>query len=259
VSRVPKPKDQNGQLIPNAPDLSVVPCDCVLLRGAAVVNEAMLTGESTPKMKEPIKAPAGETLDLVAHRRAMLFAGTTVLQSSPASESSWMAPDGGAVAYVLRTGFETSQGKLLRMILFGTERITANTWEAFRFILMLLAFALVASGYVLMNGLEDESRSRWKLFLNCTMIITSVVPPELPMELSLAVNTSLVNLSRDGIFCTEPHRIPLAGKVQICCFDKTGTLTRSNLRLVGLAGALDASLKPADLQQARRRHRRRRR
>ena len=47
-------------------------------------------------------------------------------------------------------------------------------------------------------GIERDMKKS-KLLLDCILIITSVVPPELPMELSLAVNTSLVALSKYGM------------------------------------------------------------
>ncbi len=96
-------------------------------------------------------------------------------------------------------------------MIFSTERVSANTFEAFLFIAFLLIFAIAASAYVWIKG-ELHVRLEWcltyiglergmakgKLLLDCVLIITSVVPPELPMELSLAVNASLVALQKYG-------------------------------------------------------------
>ena len=85
-----------------------------------------------------------------------------------------------------------------------------------------------------MKGIE-RGLKKSKLLLDCVMIITSVVPAELPMELSLAVNASLVALQNYAIFCTEPFRTSPAGRGVVYCFDKTGTITAENL-VNGVAG-----------------------
>ena len=80
----------------------------------------------------------------------------------------------------------------MRTILFSTERVTIESKETYFYLLILLCFALVASYYVLNEDLKDQDRSRYKLMLRCILIITNVVPPELPMELSMAVNYSII-------------------------------------------------------------------
>ena len=227
---------------------SGVACDILLVEGSAIVNEAMLSGESTPLLKDSIQLRPGD--DLIEpdglDKNSFVHGGTKVLQITHPSVNGGeilkniasgvtMPPDNGALGVVVKTGFETSQGSLVRTMIYSTERVSANNVEALLFILFLLIFALAASWYVWQDGVSKD-RKRSKLLLDCVLIITSVVPPELPMELSLAVNTSLAALSKFAIFCTEPFRIPYAGRVDVACFDKTGTLTGEDLVVDGIAG-----------------------
>lgn len=217
---------------------SALPCDLLLLDGTAIVNEAMLSGESTPLLKESIKLrPSDEfLLPEGLDKNSLLHGGTMALQvTKPENPQVPLAPDNGALAYVCKTGFETSQGSLVRMMIFSSERVSVGNKEALFFILFLLVFAIAASWYVWVEGTR-MGRVQSKLILDCIIVITSVVPPELPMELTMAVNSSLAALQKYFIYCTEPFRIPLAGRLDVCCFDKTGTLTAEDLVFEGLAG-----------------------
>ena len=95
------------------PALTVFPADMFLLSGDAIVNESMLTGESVPISKSPIK-----DVDLLKWReslavsteiaKALLYAGTRVVRvrGAMATDGSTSGP---ALALVIRTGLIISE------------------------------------------------------------------------------------------------------------------------------------------------------
>lgn len=105
-------------------------------------------------------------------------------------------PDGGCACFVLRTGFTSAQGKLVRMIEGSQEKVKGHEVETALLLLLLFVFACASSGYVLKKGMENQDRSQYELLLHCILIITSVIPPELPMQTALAVNNSLMTLMK---------------------------------------------------------------
>jgi high-affinity K+ transport system ATPase subunit B len=66
---------------------ATVPADILLVDGSCIVNEAMLSGESTPLLKESVQLLDGsESLDVdETHKNTVLFSGTKILQSSNSS------------------------------------------------------------------------------------------------------------------------------------------------------------------------------
>lgn len=190
-----------------------IPCDLMIVDGSCAVNEAMLSGESVPLFKE--EAPSSdEVLSLQSHKNSILFAGTNLEKVySPLT------------CLVLRTAFDTEQGVLISKML-SSEDIKYDP-EAFKFIILLTAISLINSAFTY----KYSSKSGYPLFIDLIILFTNSIPFELPMEMGMSVQSAVKNLMGKKIFCLEPFRITLAGKVDVCCFDKTGTLTDTKLEV----------------------------
>ncbi|XP_049658892.1 probable cation-transporting ATPase 13A4 isoform X5 [Accipiter gentilis] len=209
---------------------TLLPCDAILISGQCIVNESMLTGESIPVTKthlpqadnfKPWRMHCAED-----YKKHVLFCGTEVIQTK--------ADDTGVVkAVVLRTGFNTAKGDLVRSILYPKPMNFKLYRDALRFLMCLIAFAAIGMIYTVcvfaLNG--EEAGEVVKKSLD---VITIAVPPALPAALTTGIIYTQRRLKKKGIFCISPQRINVCGQLNLICFDKTGTLTEDGLDLWGL-------------------------
>eukprot|EP00698_Gefionella_okellyi_P002841 TRINITY_DN12710_c0_g1_i1.p1 TRINITY_DN12710_c0_g1~~TRINITY_DN12710_c0_g1_i1.p1 ORF type:complete len:1132 (-),score=273.59 TRINITY_DN12710_c0_g1_i1:2313-5708(-) len=211
----------------------ILPCDAVLLQGATVVNEAMLTGESVPVLKNALNKMDTSTVYLPASdKRYTLFCGTQVLQTRCSDASL-------TKALVIRTGYDTAKGKLVRSILFPKPHQFSFYRDSFRFIGGLFGIGLIGMIFSVVY-LEKSGADVVTIIQRVGDLLTIIVPPALPACMTIGISFALSRLKTHGIFCIAPTRINVSGNLHVFCFDKTGTLTEDGLDLVGIQPALNS-------------------
>ena len=225
--------------------LSVFPCDALLLSGDAIVNESMLTGESVPVSKIPVKDESLRALsretkqgssevnsDMAKH---YLFSGTKIIRVRAGAKPPWAPKSESpvALAMVTRIGFDTTKGALIRSMLFPKPMGFKFYRDSMHFIGVLAIIAGVGFGISAIQFIRMGIA--WQtILLRALDLITIVVPPALPATLTIGTTFAIDRLRKSSIFCISPNRVNIAGKVNVLCFDKTGTLTEDGLDVLGV-------------------------
>ncbi|KAJ3101540.1 hypothetical protein HDU97_001289 [Phlyctochytrium planicorne] len=234
--------------------LPILPCDAILVDGDCIVNESMLTGESVPVSKTAITDAELQEIDFEEEdpansnrmSRFFLFSGTKVIRARCGTKLTGVnAPDPdaglhfssqvlepGALALVVRVGFNTTKGALVRSILFPKPNTFKFYRDSFRFIGvlgMVAFFGFLASLYNFIKLGNDWTT----IVVRALDLITIVVPPALPATMAVGTSFAIGRLRRGLIFCTSPPRVNICGKLEAMCFDKTGTLTLEGLDVLG--------------------------
>ena len=232
-------EDQSVNLVPGdvfeiPEDGMAMPCDCVLLSGSVIINEAMLTGESTPIIKSHLPN-IKQNFDEETDNKYFLFAGTKIVQKRAENKKP-------IIALVYSTGFNSVKGNLIRSILYPVESDSKFSRESAKFMIFLAIVCVLGFIGVLpvkinrISGYEDEEERKdaYKELINQFLdLITTAVPPSLPCCLGVGIGIAQRRFKKNGIMCINRDKITSAGKINVCVFDKTGTLTEDHLNIAG--------------------------
>ena len=204
-----------------------MPCDAILISGSVIVNESMLTGESTPVIKVRMTS-TDDIYDTTNpdYEKYVLFAGTKVIQKRKIGNNEPMG-------IVLNTGFNTFKGNLIAGILYPKKDKSNFTRDSVKYIIIMGIMTLVGFGISLKFLIVEGENTATEIIERFFDLVTTAIPPSLPACLSIGITYSLSRLKDKGIFCIQRDRVNKAGSVNILVFDKTGTLTEDHLDIKG--------------------------
>ena len=205
-----------------------LPCDSILVKGSVVINESMLTGESTPIIKSCLENTDDiyDSKLIDNNNKYILYSGTKILQKKYNNNKDKI------LAIVCDTGFRTFKGQMLSSVIFPKDEDEDFRKDSLKYIIFMVIICFVGY-FISLKSLIDAKISEKELTLRFFELFTSAVPPSLPTCLSLGMSYSLYRLKKFNIFCINRERITLLGSINTIVFDKTGTLTENFLDING--------------------------
>jgi P-type Cu+ transporter len=173
-----------------------IPVDGRILEGASEVNEAMLTGESLPVMKQPGDKVTGGAINA---------SGLLVIET-------------------LAVGSETTLSRIIRLVEEAQagkapiQHLVDKVSAIFVPVVLVIALATLAGWWAWNGDLEQA-------IINAVSVLVIACPCALGLATPTAIMAGTGVAARHGILIKDAEALELMHRASIVVFDKTGTLT----------------------------------
>jgi len=180
-----------------------VPLDGVVVAGSSAINQAPITGESVPVLKEP---------------GADVFAGT-------------INGDGALDVRSTRAAGDTTLAKIIRLVRDAqSKRGAAEQWVdrfARRYTPTVMVLALVFA--LVPPLLSLGSWSMW--FYRSLVLLVIACPCALVISTPVSIVAALASAARAGVLVKGGLFLEIPARLKAIAFDKTGTVTEGRLEV----------------------------
>ena len=196
ITEVPVSELAEGDLVLVRPGSSI-PADGEVAEGSSSVNEAMVTGESTPVKKSPGDSVVGGTIN----------------------------GDGSLRVRVTATGEDTAIAGIMRLVDDARKsksdtQLLADRAAGWLFYVALGAAVATAAGWTLARGADVFVLER------VVTVLVIACPHALGLAIPLVVAITTALGASNGVLVRDRHALERIREVSTVVFDKTGTLTR---------------------------------
>lgn len=107
---------------------------------------------------------------------------------------------------------------------------------------ILLVYALVCFILAIVFQANSGSESTWTTkWAYGVFTVSQIVSPLLPITLVVGQIMASQRLAAKDVFCLNPKRIAISGKIRLHAFDKTGTLTQEGLQFTGVVPSISSA------------------
>ncbi|MEM2538504.1 MAG: cation-translocating P-type ATPase, partial [Candidatus Methanomethylicia archaeon] len=198
-----------------------IPADARLIEAIELrTNEAILTGESTPVIKE-VTTLREDTH--IGERRNMVFSATHTVH-------------GRGKAIVVATGMNTEFGKIAEMVQTLEEeetplqrKLNIFASKIAKIVIAVCALIFVLEAFEVFMQKTFEIEGFIQAFMSSIALAISAVPEGLPAIVTIALALGARELAKRNAIIRKLSAAESLGSVTVICSDKTGTITKGEM------------------------------